>query len=358
MTRMGHHDVASSSAVHRSPGSRYDGWVGLLVVILARGYVAFFLSLSAMAVLPALGPWDSYLVRSGSMAPHIQAGDVVVAAPFDTTLAVPLGRVMVFADPTRTASTGHEVLLVHRVVTENKNGTYVTQGDANRAQDSTALTTESIRGQGRILVRFVGLPWLWVSNGSWPLFVLWLLLTLAALWVVATSMVRSDRSAPRDDATGPDSPGPDGGDAGTAGTKPRPPSAIGPPTASPIVPRWWTAIKVTSLLCLAVIVIAATMLAPQGASGRFTAETVSAGNTWTSATYGTAQVTSPVSSRTYGAGWPGAISGTAEAANGKILSSVSVTVQDVTDGSYWTGLGWIADPSPGPLPKVPSGPAR
>jgi hypothetical protein len=121
-----------------------------------------------------------------------------------------------------------------------------------------------------------------------------------------------------------------------------------------MVPRWWTAIKVTSLLCLAVIVIAATMLAPQGASGRFTAETISAGNTWTSATYGTAQVTSPVNSTTYGAGWPGAISGTAEAANGKILSSVSVTVQDVTDGSYWTGLGWIADPSPGPLPKVPA----
>ena len=282
------------------------------------------------------------------MAPQIRVGDVVVAAPFDTTRPIPLGRVMVFADPTRSAGAGHEVLLVHRVVTDNKNGTYVTQGDANRAQDSTPLTADSIRGQGRILVRFVGLPLLWVSDGSWLAFTGWLLLTLVALWVVATSMIRSDRSSGPFDpgataASDPDDPaGTPGGGPGRSAT----------PTVAMTVPRWWTGVKVTSLLGLSVIVIAATMLAPQGASGRFTAETASAGNTWTSARYGTAEVTYPVPTVTYGGNWTGSIAGTATAAAGKILSSVSVTVQDVTDGSYWNGAGWIADPSPAPLPKV------
>lgn len=322
-------------AVPQTPGRRvprYGGWVGLVVVVLSRAYLAFFLTLAAMAVLPALGPWDSYVVQSNSMAPSIKVGDVVVAAPFERAQAIPVGRVMVFVDPTRTASAGRDVLLVHRVVTDNKNGTYITQGDANRAVDSTPLTAEAVRGQGRILVRFVGLPLVWLSNGAWWAFILWLLLTLAALVVVATSVARGDASS---------RPGPPPPPAGpTDGSEP--PSSVGGAGT----------LKVVSFVTLALGVIAATLLAPQSASSRFTAESRNGENTWSSATFGTAQVTYPVDNVTYGAAWAGSVSGVAAAASGKILTGVAVTIQDVTDGTFWTGTDWITDPSPAPLPKV------
>ncbi len=365
-------------------GARYAGWVGLIVVVLSRAYIAFFLTLATMAVLPALGPWNSYVVQSNSMAPSIRAGDVVVAAPFDRANAIPVGRVMVFVDPTRTAGTGHDVLLVHRVVTDNKNGTYVTQGDANRAEDSTPLTAEAVRGQGRILVRFVGLPLLWLSNGTWWAFALWLLLTLVALYVVATSVGRGDASAgpgSEDPSEPEDQPGPtEPGQDASAGTATGPVASAAPqdlalPTlaapapqpgpgrdqqdagrqaAVPPVPRWWAGVKVVSLVTVALAVIVATLVAPQGASGRFTAESVNGGNAWTSATFGTAQVTYPVDSHAYGANWTGSISGNAAAAFGKILKGVTLTIQDTTDGTYWTGADWITDPTPAALPQVPA----
>ena len=77
--------------------------------------------------------------------------------------------------------------------------------------------------------------------------------------------------------------------------------------------------------------------------------TDTAGNTNTatstftySATAPTVAVAYPVNSTTYGANWSGTLSGSASAANGASISSVSVAAEDITSGKWWNGTSFSA----------------
>lgn len=116
------------------------------------------LCLAALATLPLLVGWRPVTVISGSMAPAVGVGDVVVAQP---RVASNLGQgtVVVF-------DAGKQGVVTHRIVGHNSNGTYITRGDANAWTDSTPLAPEQIRGVGRLLVPLIGRPALWLRNGD------------------------------------------------------------------------------------------------------------------------------------------------------------------------------------------------
>ena len=94
-------DLQRSTA---TPGhaSGVRDWTRLTAVLLSRMYRAFLLGLVAIAVAPVLFGWGSYVVRSGSMQPSIQVGDVVVAKPWTEDQRVRVGRVFVYDDPAAT----------------------------------------------------------------------------------------------------------------------------------------------------------------------------------------------------------------------------------------------------------------
>ncbi len=129
-----------------------------LAGVLAR--VAYFASLwlLAFALLPLLWGWRPVVVTSGSMAPSVRTGDVVVAAPYDGQELRP-GTVIVF--------TQGEKLVTHRISAIQPDGTYLTAGDANQGQDSSPVAPSQVEGFGRMLVPTVGLPVAWVGNGDW-----------------------------------------------------------------------------------------------------------------------------------------------------------------------------------------------
>ncbi|MDP3950299.1 MAG: signal peptidase I [Microbacterium sp.] len=158
-----------------------DGWALFLASLASRLYLGLLLSLALIALLPGLLGWHGTVVQSASMEPHISPGDVVLVAEFTATQPVPVGGVVQFTSSAEAEPGGVEKTRLHRIVAENSDGTYVTAGDANVEVDSTPLEREQITGQARVLVPFVGLPWLWLSSGNIAAFVWWGVLTMLAV---------------------------------------------------------------------------------------------------------------------------------------------------------------------------------
>ena len=148
-------------------------WVVLVVNALAKGYCLFLATLAVIALIPVALGWSSYLVRSNSMEPTISAGDVVVASPLTHDAAMPMGRVMVFTNP---AMPNDPELLIHRVVARAGHGTFTTAGDANAANDTTAVPRSLFHARARLLVPYIGLPVAWFGAGRSVLLTGWLLL--------------------------------------------------------------------------------------------------------------------------------------------------------------------------------------
>lgn len=164
-----------------SPLFSADGWALFVASTLSRLYLGVLLSLALIAILPALLGWHGTVVQSGSMEPHISAGDVVLAAAFGTDQKAPVGGVVEFTSPAEAEPSGVEKTRLHRIVAENPDGTFVTAGDANAEADSTPLDRGQITGQARLLIPSIGLPGLWLGLGNLPALALWSLLTLLAV---------------------------------------------------------------------------------------------------------------------------------------------------------------------------------
>ena len=173
----------------------FGGFVG-------RTWLWFLGGCLVVTLVPLLFGWRPYVVESSSMAPRIKVGDVILAAPEHNPQKL-LGRVTVFhdPDPDRIGS-----IKSHRVVAINSDGTLTTKGDANQSVDSVHVKLSGVIGLGRLLVRYVGLPLIWVQKGEWLKFAL----LLASIWFAALLVMRD-----RDEVTPSDGEGsgPGGGGA-------------------------------------------------------------------------------------------------------------------------------------------------
>jgi signal peptidase I len=150
-------------------GRFYVGLAGLIVSLTV-------IWMTLWAIVPALGwNWSTVVITSGSMAPTVAPGDVIVAAPHDGQGLGP-GTVVVFLDA------GRPGLVTHRIVSVNEDGTYQTKGDANRVNDSTPLTPQQIVGVGNLLVPLVGMPAMWVWSETWLNFGVWAAVMILAAW--------------------------------------------------------------------------------------------------------------------------------------------------------------------------------
>ncbi len=97
-------------SVHRLARTRF----GIGVVALTAITAVVWLVLWA-AVIPLVRGWSPVAVVSGSMAPLIDSGDIVVAAPYDGE-PLDAGAVIVFDNPTGTGNMTHRVVDVTRPV--------------------------------------------------------------------------------------------------------------------------------------------------------------------------------------------------------------------------------------------------
>lgn len=269
---------ADRSTVPRPPVGRRavlrrDGWAALLLGSVARCYLTFLAALTIIAAAPLALGWSGSVVQSGSMRPAIEPGDVVLATPLPADSPVPLGGVVQFRGE---SPDGSERLVVHRVVSAgDRTGEWVTAGDANTDVDSVPLTRDDITGQGRLLVRWVGLPSWWLRTGDVTAFGAWFLMTAGAAGL--TLWARSDGAGPGADAD-------DGADDAHL-LAPAPGTA--PAAAAPASRDRSPALVATALALAALIVAGVSVQRTAPAEAAFTARTSSAHNTFRVATWPT-----------------------------------------------------------------------
>ncbi|MGA1811985.1 LamG-like jellyroll fold domain-containing protein [Frondihabitans sp. 4ASC-45] len=147
---------ADNAEVDRLP---IAAWTRLLAAVIARTTLLSLLCLMLWAAVPALFGWLPTSVMSGSMAPRILTGDVVVAMPLEAD-DIAVGQVLLADDPDHA-----DRLRLHRLVEKSDRG-LITRGDANPGDDSTATAPSSVLGVGVLRVPLVGWPAVWLATGA------------------------------------------------------------------------------------------------------------------------------------------------------------------------------------------------
>lgn len=135
-------------------------WSGLTLVVLARTVLCTVLGLAVWAVAPLALGWQPTTVVTGSMAPAINVGDVVVTRPVPGAQVRP-GQVVLAADPDHRGR-----LRLHRLVERDAGGAMVLRGDANPQNDSSPVRNDAVRGVGVLRVPWLGLPMVWLRGGD------------------------------------------------------------------------------------------------------------------------------------------------------------------------------------------------
>src|SRR3954452_14766117 len=90
-------DAGLSPQPERPP--RYSRW-RLTAGLLGRSWLWFLAGCLLVTFVPILFGWRPYVIQSGSMAPKIKVGDVVLASPENDPQKL-LGHVTTFDDPDR-----------------------------------------------------------------------------------------------------------------------------------------------------------------------------------------------------------------------------------------------------------------
>jgi signal peptidase I len=116
------------------------------------------LLLVAVSVLPRVAGWQTTVVMSGSMAPTLHPGDVVVVRPVDGAALTP-GRVVLVDDPDVPGR-----LRMHRVAAV-EHGELRLRGDANPQDDGTLVAPSAVHGVGTLRLPGLGLPVVWAAEG-------------------------------------------------------------------------------------------------------------------------------------------------------------------------------------------------
>jgi signal peptidase len=161
-------------------------WVGLGMLFGAL----------AAAVAPQLAGYRSFTVRSGSMTPAIETGDVAVTKPI-SPLTARAGDIVTFADPE-----GSGRLFSHRVQSVRAAGSevaFVTRGDANTSTERWRVPAAGSIGEVVYRIPKVGYALVWVDSPPARL----ALIAIPALLLLWAALVRIWRPAPAREARQP-----------------------------------------------------------------------------------------------------------------------------------------------------------
>jgi len=122
-----------------------------IIYYIFIAFIVVIALLLVISVFPITGNYKIMIVQSGSMAPAIKMGSIVVVKPADD---YKIGDVITFGPYTRTkAPTSHRIYDIK--VTEGQ-AVYITKGDANNAPDAREISKRDVLGKVLFSVPYVG----------------------------------------------------------------------------------------------------------------------------------------------------------------------------------------------------------
>jgi signal peptidase I len=160
----------------------------LRMLVLWVGLGLLFGTLFA-AVAPQLLGFRSFTVRSGSMTPAIETGDVVVTQPI-SPLSARVGDIVTFVDPEGTGK-----LFSHRVQSVRAVGdevAFITRGDANTSTEHWRVPANGSIGHVVYRIPKIGYALSWIDSGPARL----ALIAVPALLLLWAALVRIWRPQP------------------------------------------------------------------------------------------------------------------------------------------------------------------
>lgn len=167
----------------------------LRILVLWVGLGLLFGTLAA-AVVPQLAGFHSFTVRSGSMTPAIETGDVEVTRSI-SPLSARVGDIVTFVDPEGTGK-----LFSHRVQSVRVLGdevAFVTRGDANTATEHWRVPASG--SVGRVVYRIPKVGYALARVDSAPARLA--LIAIPALLLLWAALVRIWRPAPLEEVSRP-----------------------------------------------------------------------------------------------------------------------------------------------------------
>lgn len=104
--------------------------------------------------VPSAGPYQLYVVLSGSMSPVFETGSMIAVKEIDST-PINLEDIITFRSPE-----DQNIIITHRVkgimTLDNGQLGYLTQGDANNAPDKELILKEHIIGKAVYWIPYAG----------------------------------------------------------------------------------------------------------------------------------------------------------------------------------------------------------
>ncbi|MGW6130773.1 signal peptidase I [Cellulomonas sp. NPDC055163] len=132
------------------------------------------------SLTPVVVGWQPRAVLTGSMAPAVNAGDIVVTVPV-APADVAAGQVIAFTDATRPGR-----VVLHRVVRLAADGTFTTRGDANPHDDSTPVHPDQVLGVARVRIPQIARPLVEAHAGNFGT------VALTAALIAAATLIAPD----------------------------------------------------------------------------------------------------------------------------------------------------------------------
>ena len=125
--------------------------------------VAFVLALFVGAAAPLAFGFHSYVLRTGSMRPTMNPGDVEVVQSI-SPLAAHIGQIVAFRDPERQGDlVSHRVRAIERV---GANVAFVTQGDANTGREHWVVPAAGTIGRVAYRIPKLGYAVVWLGTAA------------------------------------------------------------------------------------------------------------------------------------------------------------------------------------------------
>lgn len=172
------------------------GWLAVAVLtflVVAVGWLAIDKFLIGSPVPSFLG-YAQLTVETGSMSGTIEEKDVII---IKKTGKYKIGDIVTYLPE------GYDVPTTHRIIQVNGDGTFVTRGDANSADDTVNVSQQIILGEVVCVLPRLGIFYEWLRvDGGWMYFVAGF-----AILVLGVCVLRmSGNSAPEQTETDSEEP--------------------------------------------------------------------------------------------------------------------------------------------------------